>query len=144
MYKVRKLFRVPVGHRLSKHKSLCKYFHGHNLKIEVGIKSETLNENDMVIDFGDLKPIVEKLIIRKLDHGMVMNINDPQLESIRGTGCTKLTVLSCDPTAESLCKYIFESIDGYIEGYFKSENKIKMDFVRIWENDNSMAEYIEG
>jgi len=55
MYKVEKRFTIPIGHRLSKHKGYCKNLHGHNFVVLIGVKSEKLNENDMVIDFSDLK-----------------------------------------------------------------------------------------
>mgnify|MGYP001089992700 CR=1 FL=1 len=75
MYKVCKTFKVPIGHRLSKHKGLCKNVHGHNLKLEIQLSCHTLDENDMVIDFGDLKYVVGDFL-SKFDHATIFNPTD--------------------------------------------------------------------
>ena len=51
MYKIEKRFTLPIGHRLSKHKGRCFSIHGHNFDVLVGIKSPTLNDNDMILDY---------------------------------------------------------------------------------------------
>ena len=78
MYKVTKLFKVPIGHRLSCHKGLCKNIHGHNLKIEVEVSCEELNENGMVIDFSDLKAMTNE-IIDEWDHALFINFMDQEI-----------------------------------------------------------------
>jgi len=143
MYKVRKLFeQIPIGHRLSKHKGLCKNIHGHNFNIEVQVKSEDLNEDDMVIDFHDLKTIVEK-ILDSLDHATLLNPEDQvNVKHFKEQGFKMVNILddgmNVDPTAEVLAKYLYCTLDGWL----KSEG-VRVDFIRIWENDRGMAEYSE-
>ena len=142
MYKVKKLFRVPIGHQLSKHKGLCKNCHGHNLKFEVQVSSENLNDNGMVIDFKDLKKIVKKIILDPLDHCMIVNSDNTKLRDFLKENGYKYIVFSCDPTAEVLSKHFYI----VLQKTFKNSKKyksLKVDFVRIWENDDSMAEYSE-
>jgi 6-pyruvoyltetrahydropterin/6-carboxytetrahydropterin synthase len=79
MYKIEKRFTVPIGHRLSKHPGLCSSIHGHNLTILVGVKSPTLNTNDMVIDFSNLKDIVNE-VIKVWDHCLLLNECDENIE----------------------------------------------------------------
>jgi 6-pyruvoyl-tetrahydropterin synthase len=43
MYYLTKTFEIPMAHRLSNHKGRCHLFHGHNLTLEVTIKSYVLN-----------------------------------------------------------------------------------------------------
>ena len=138
MYKVRKLFSLPIGHRLSKHQGLCKNIHGHNIKIEVQLKSGQLNENDMIIDFHDLKIMVNK-ILDDFDHATILNEKDVEtINYVNSCGDGKLIVMTAgnDPTAERLSKFIYDELQILCESAH-----IFLDFVRIWENDTSMAEY---
>ena len=134
MYRIRKTFKFPFGHRLSKHEGLCKNFHGHNAKLEVQLMSLDLNENDMVIDFSELKKVVNELIIKDFDHSMVLNDSDK--EKING----KKIYLNGDPTAEVLSEHFYKILDEY----FKVNNgDIQVEFVRLWENDGAFSEYSE-
>jgi 6-pyruvoyltetrahydropterin/6-carboxytetrahydropterin synthase len=67
MISVTRKFEICYSHKLSNHKGKCKNLHGHNgiVEIEIGGK---LNEDGMVVDFGDLKLNVNEGILDKLDH----------------------------------------------------------------------------
>lgn len=152
MYKIKKIFKVPIGHRLSKHQGLCKNIHGHNLKIEIQLSSSSLNQNDMVLDFKDLKVIVND-ILDKFDHCTIFNITDKDNINIfkeSGYRHTTISFLDQDPTAEVFCKYLFTALgqrlatqDLDFQTFNDESQAINVDFVRVWENDDSMAEYGE-
>lgn len=138
MYSVVKRFRVPVGHRLSKHKGLCHNIHGHNLLIEVSMGSETLNSDDMVVDFHDFKDKVTELL-DVYDHTTLLNPTDEKsIKFFKDAGYRMefITSDNQDPTAEVFCKYLFKNIEMIF-------GELIINFVRIWENDNSYAEYSE-
>ena len=134
MYSVTKVFRIPIGHRLSKHQGLCKNIHGHNFKIEVKISRKELNENDMVIDFSDLKKIVNG-ILDNFDHALMLNSGDNVCVSSKTIYLKKDGV---DPTAERLAEYLYNEIK---QKFFFDE--LRVNSVRVWENDDSYAEYVE-
>lgn len=52
--------KMPSGHK-------CRRLHGHNYVIEVVCRG-TLNDKDIVIDYGELDRAVDELIIKSLDH----------------------------------------------------------------------------
>lgn len=137
MYSVTKIFHVPIGHRLSKHKGKCKFLHGHNLKIEVSVQSSTLDFNDMVIDFSNLKIAVGN-IIESWDHGMFLNCEDPESKNIEN--CNLHTSYS-DPTAEALCKLLYDQVGNYLYGLL--DRSITVKEIAIWEADDSKATYSE-
>jgi len=138
MYSVCKRFRIPVGHRLSKHRGACHNIHGHNLLIEVSMSSETLNSDDMVVDFHTFKDEVGALI-NKYDHATLLNPTDEKsIQFFKEAGYKTgfITSENKDPTAEVFCKFLFKNIEIMF-------GELIINFVRIWENDNSYAEYSE-
>jgi len=139
MYKISREFSFPMGHRLSKHKGRCQFFHGHNFKVIVGLMSEDLNKNDMVMDFGALKIIVESFIDRKCDHALAINKNDETItekiaEMIPGL---RVAVYDQDPTAEVIAKNIYDFV------YETIERGVMVEYVTVYENDKSSATYTE-
>lgn len=137
MYKVEKQFSVPIGHRLSKHLGRCKNFHGHNMLILVGIRSSELNENDMVMDFSDLKQLVGE-ILDSWDHALFLNKEDTCTVVFNTEGeKQRIKYFDFDPTAERLSRYLFMEIKE------KLPFGIFIDYVTIYENERSKATYLE-
>jgi len=136
MFRIEKKFDIAIGHRLSKHKGKCKSIHGHNLIILVGVKSEMLDENDMVIDFGDLKKYVIHFI-ETWDHSLMLNEVDKYLIDYVPSG-TKTEFFKFDPTSERLSELLFNRLEASLA--MDCEN-VKMDYVTIYENDGSKATF---
>ena len=137
MYEVEKRLTLPIGHRLSKHLGRCANFHGHNLAILLGIQSEKLNQNDMVVDFSDLKKEVE-LVLDAWDHCLLVNRNDPILETdfIKDY---RVISFDFDPTAEKMCELLYEILKPKLGRKFGSH--VELIYVTIFENENSKATY---
>lgn len=141
MYYIEKRFTIPVGHRLSKHKGLCKNIHGHNLTVMVGVKSKELNEDDMVIDFANLKAVVAGFL-ETLDHVLLINKDDTELckniESVFPE--MRIIAIEGDPTAENLSRQFYNHIK---KGLKAMHPDVEMDYVTIYENENSKVTYKE-
>jgi len=142
MYFIKKTFRIPVSHRLFKHLGRCNHNHGHNLKIVVELMAPELNTDDMIIDFSDLKEIVNTFLDR-FDHSCLLNSND----DIEVEHCVKhnrryVTFDDADPTAETLSKYLNLEIDNYLMNEY-GEDDLCCYSVTVWENEDSAAKYID-
>ena len=89
MYKVKKRLEISAAHRLALgYESKCTNLHGHNWIVDVYLKSETLDENGMIMDFTHIK----KKIIDKFDHKVINEVVD------------------FNPTAENLAKHICDEL----------------------------------
>lgn len=89
MYTVVKTVEVSGAHQLSlPYPSKCSRLHGHNWKIEVTLRSETLDENGMVLDFSRIKEVV-----MQLDHTYINDV-----------------LGGLNPTAENIAKWICDQL----------------------------------
>jgi 6-pyruvoyltetrahydropterin/6-carboxytetrahydropterin synthase len=139
MYRIEKKFSFPMGHRLSKHSGRCHSIHGHNFIVLIGVKSEQLNENDMVIDFSHLKALASSFL-DGFDHCLLLNETDQEIhDQFEKLGMRVMTIKT-DPTAERLCKLIYKALQDRF-AYDKLD--ILMDYVTVYENENSKATYSE-
>lgn len=102
MYYIKKRLEISASHKLKlSYESKCQNLHGHNWIIYVYCKSETLNQDGMVIDFTHIK----KNIHEKLDH---QNLNE---------------ALDFNPTAENMAKWIVDTLPNcYKATVIESEN----------------------
>lgn len=145
MYRIEKKFKFSMGHRLSKHHGACFNIHGHNYYILIGMVSPTVNSNDMVVDFGDLKTFV-KAYLDDFDHCCMVNQNDKELlEAVSNLGVWYKAV-SYDPTAERMAEMIFNYIDWNISMLRKDSgnDKLMIDYVTVYETDDAKATYSRG
>ena len=140
MYRLAKEFTFAMGHRLSCHSGLCRNFHGHNYRVLVGIKSKELDKNGMVMDFSDLKAVVEGFLYA-FDHALMVNESaDEELinKMTEALGGLKTLVVPFEPTAENMAREIYQNVGKAIE---KMYDGVKMDYVTVYETDNSAATY---
>jgi len=141
MYRISKEFSFSMGHRLSCHQGLCKNLHGHNYSVVITLKSEHLNPNGMVMDFGDLKAIAENHF-KQFDHATMINRSDVDrfMKLQQEMPFLKIVVVEYEPTAENMAREIFNYFKGEVAKY---EGNIEVDQVSIYETDSSQATYSE-
>src|SRR5690606_38713747 len=86
MYLVTKRIDFCYGHRLLDYDGICKHPHGHNAVVEVDVRTDALDNRNMVVDFGDIKRIVRGWIDRELDHKMILRRDDPLVKPLSDLG----------------------------------------------------------
>jgi len=138
MYRLSKEFTFAMGHRLSCHKGACKNFHGHNYKVEVGVKSKKLNDEGMIIDFGNLKGIVNTFL-DMMDHALMINDTDHEIAEKMEELLPFIKIIETpfEPTAENMAREIYENVGEKLkEGW-----DVDIDYVTVYETDTSKATY---
>ncbi|KGQ30112.1 6-carboxy-5,6,7,8-tetrahydropterin synthase [Gallibacterium genomosp. 2] len=118
MLKVAKEFSFDMAHLLDGHDGKCKNLHGHTYKLQVIVSGETENsgaKKGMVIDFADLKKVVNDLIISPMDHAFIYDQSSEREIKI--------------------AQFIFQRLKENVGFHLHS--------VRLWETPTSFAEYGE-
>ncbi|MCX6225935.1 MAG: 6-carboxytetrahydropterin synthase [Bacteroidia bacterium] len=139
--RVTKIFRFEMAHALWGYDGLCKNIHGHSyvLKVTVSgipIEDQANKKLGMVIDFGDLKRVVNKYIVDIFDHSLILNEKAPveKFTEIKDMFDRK-TWFDFQPTAENLVIHFA----GILQALLPSE--IRLHSLRLYETVNSYAEW---
>ena len=138
--RITKEFSFETGHALHGYDGKCKNVHGHSYKLFVTVIGTPINDNSnvkygMVIDFGDLKKIVNEDIVDLFDHATVFNKNTPHLELAKELIKRGHHVILVDyqPTSEMMIIDFAERIKKRLP-----EN-IKLYSLKLKETDTSYA-----
>ena len=110
---ITKEFEVSAGHTLFGHPGKCRHLHGHNYTIRLTVVpvDGRLNDQGMVVDFGDLKESFKAWLDRWLDHRFLVNQDDPRADVLQSID-SQVLVLAFNPTAEEIARWILANYDA--------------------------------
>ena len=143
MSKIRltRLFTFEAAHALQHYDGPCRYIHGHSYKLQVTILGIPLVEaghpkNGMVLDFGDLKSLVQENILSAVDHALLLPASSPEalLQVLRQLQ-HKLYLTPYQPTCENML------IDFKTRLRKVMPDKVALHSLKLWETENSFAEW---
>ncbi|MDZ7821629.1 MAG: 6-carboxytetrahydropterin synthase QueD [Candidatus Marinimicrobia bacterium] len=123
-----KIFHFDMAHRLSFHEGKCRNLHGHSYRLEVTLGGEP-DVNGMIIDFNEMKRIVNKEVVDILDHATVIYENDVLLMKSFPRELHHV-VFPYEVTAENLCRWIYERL---------TDTGLHIKQVTVWETADSKA-----
>jgi 6-pyruvoyltetrahydropterin/6-carboxytetrahydropterin synthase len=141
--KITKQFSFEMAHALRNYDGLCRNIHGHSYKMDITLAGQPLHDenspkNGMVMDFGDLKRLVNEEIISLLDHALVLNAQtDTQLIEVLKQNYEKIVTVDFQPTTENLLEFIASKIKKRLP------ERVALTCVRLRETDTSYAEWCE-
>ncbi len=141
--RITKEFKFETGHALFGYDGLCKNVHGHSYKLAVTILGKPITDPSdvkfgMVMDFSDLKAIVNTLIVKPFDHATVLNINSPHKEladAMEKRG-HKIIRVPYQPTSEMMILDFAEKISSALP------NHLKLQRLVLRETETSFAEWL--
>ena len=125
-----KLFRFEAAHYLPGYEGKCSTLHGHSWKLEVKISGLVDPNTGMVVDFVQLKNLVNDEIISKLDHTCLNESLDGEMEDLHGT---------VNPTCENLLEWIWARL-GATWINWSLDCGLTLERLRLWETPDSYAE----
>lgn len=140
--RVTKKFDFEMAHALHGYDGLCKNIHGHSYKLFVTIIGEPLEDTShpkqgMVIDFGELKKIVNEVIVSKLDHAVVLNETQKD-EIVKVSGSVlfdRYFLLPYQPTSEKMVADFAQRIAE------KLPENVHIFSLKLYETENSFVEW---
>ena len=145
MYKIRltKIFTFETAHALFGYDGKCKNIHGHSYKLHVTIVGQPNKEKNhpqlgMVMDFGDLKKIVNKIIVDPLDHAILLNQNTEHKilgMQLREQG-HRVIFTDYQPTCENMLGDFADKIKKELP------EDISLVKLKLYETENSYGEWI--
>ena len=140
--RITKEFKFETGHALYGYDGLCKNVHGHSYKLSVTLLGTPITDPDhvkygMVMDFSDLKKIVNETIVTPFDHATVLNVDSPHKEladtmEIRGH---KIMRVQYQPTSEMMVLDFAEKIKARLP------EQLRLHHLILRETETSYAEW---
>lgn len=114
-------FEFSAAHSLPHHAGKCRRPHGHNYLLEVGVAGQPrpadgTSSEGMVMDFADLRRIVQEQVLTRLDH---RDLNEVLPAEQQPT------------TAEHLALWVWNALEPWLADLAR---------IRIWETPRSYAE----
>lgn len=112
--KITRIFTFSAAHHLTRYRGECSRPHGHTYELAVTVEGK-MRKNGLVMDFAELKKIVNEKILAKLDHS---DLND----------------MFPNPSAEAIAIWIWEQMKDVGKGLTLAE-------IKLWEGDNTYVAY---
>ncbi len=108
---VTRCFTFEAAHQLPWHDGKCRRLHGHSYRLEVTVDGP-VGDQGIVIDFADIKVVVERDVIAAYDHRYLNEFLD-------------------NPTAEVLAAEIWKTVEAA---------DLAVSRIRLWETADSFVE----
>ena len=108
---VTRTFTFEAAHQLPWHEGKCRNLHGHSYRLEVTVEGP-IGDHGIVVDFADIKRVVERDVIDAYDHRYLNDLLD-------------------NPTAELLAAEIWKTVEAA---------DLAVSRIRLWETADSFVE----
>jgi len=140
--RITKNFDFETAHALYGYDGKCKNIHGHSYKLSVCVLGNPINDknnvkNGMVMDFGDLKKIVNNEIVTVFDHATVLNRQSPHVKLAESLEAHAHNIVLVDyqPTSENMLIDFAEKIKKRLP------KNVTLHSLKLYETANSFAEW---
>ena len=124
MFILKQKFSFEASHQLLHHQGKCARVHGHSWSGEILVSAATVKpygpDKNMVIDFRDLRSLLDKIIHEKLDHH---HLND--------------TLMTDSPT----CEYVAEWLYSELKPLIVTLGLVRLVSVMVMETESSGVVY---
>jgi 6-pyruvoyltetrahydropterin/6-carboxytetrahydropterin synthase len=141
---IRKLFKFENAHivRNCSTQRCSQNIHGHSYKIEVLLKSNYLDNGDMVYDFGLTKLYIKELI-DSFDHAITLwnKDNKEYIDSMKRYS-TRWIELPVSPSAEQFARVIFLLVERVLlcTDMVNGEREVEVHSIIVHETDTGYAQ----
>lgn len=147
LLRLTKQFSFEMAHALPAYEGKCHNIHGHSYKLFVTVEGAPLQQqgaptDGMVLDFHQLKEIVNRHIVEQFDHALVLPRKgqepDDNTDSPTQLGgyAAKLILVDFQPTSENLLLHFARLLNGQLPA------STRLHSLKLYETETSCAELI--
>ena len=128
-----------MAHAIHNYDGACKNIHGHSYELHVTVSDSSSSDQaipglGIIIDFKDLKKIVNSAVIDQLDHRLVLS--KEYIHAHSNLMIPDHTMIwEYEPTAENILFYIKEAIKNLFPTH------VKLLSLKLYETKSSYAEW---
>lgn len=142
MLSLTKIFQFEMAHAIYGYTGACKNIHGHSYELQVTVISGHkikgyIPGTGFVIDFKELKQLVNSSIIQQLDHKLVLSRkfleHNPDIRPQEN-----VVIWEAEPSAENILLYIHEILTQQLP------INVKLVKLKIYETKDSYAEWVDN
>jgi 6-pyruvoyltetrahydropterin/6-carboxytetrahydropterin synthase len=112
MYSINKTLKdFSAAHRILKgYQGKCRHLHGHNYSVTVSLSADTLNQYDFVMDFDEVKTLLDNWVQVNWDHCILISEDDEALLAFAKADNQHHFVLpdNKNTSAECLAEFLFQ------------------------------------
>ena len=132
-----------MAHTLDGYDGACREIHGHSYRLFVTVRGvpcadEGSPKCGMVVDFGVLKSIVNRLVVDRLDHSLVIRRSErnAQILGVLNDRFGRVVEVDYQPTCENMISDFAARISAELpEG-------VELTALRLYETATSFAEWL--
>lgn len=137
--RITKEFRFEGAHALLNYDGKCRHIHGHSYILYVTVKGSPANDpashkDGMLLDFTDLKAVVNTHIIDVFDHALLLRHNAPLAAEI-ARDYQNVLLVDFQPTCENLISYFARTIQKHLPG------QVTLYSLKLYETATSFVEW---
>lgn len=130
-------FTFEASHHLPGHRGKCRRPHGHSYRLQISLRGPIIDapgqsDDGMVMDFDDLKRIVNSTILEELSDSIPRHTNSGEKTGMDHNDLNALTGIRT--TAENLVHWIW---DALVMGGISDDVLYR---IRLWETDKGCVE----
>ena len=128
-------------HRIPRHESKCRAYHGHRYAAEITCVTDALDSLGRVIDFGVVKQLVGGWVDEHWDHTAILMTgdDDPAIAALAASNAAHgrpVYWLNASPTAENIVAEL-----GRVATVLLAPTGVRVLSIRLWETPNGSAEW---
>lgn len=140
MIRVTKVFRFETAHALHGYAGACSHIHGHSYTLHVTVEgressSEPIAGTGILLDFKELKRIVQDSFISMFDHKLVLSRSFLESNIIEAKA-DSICIMKEEPSAENMLLYASRKLVGQLPAH------VRLAKLVLWETADSYTEWL--
>ncbi len=139
MTTITKIFRFEMAHAIHGYNGKCSNIHGHSYELHISVQTHKkhpyfIPAPGFIIDFKDLKKIVNNEVLSKLDHMLYLSRDGVQQFNLCGQH-GNLVITDWEPSAENLLHFIHLRLSQALPA------GVCLHAIKLYETADSYAEW---